>query len=79
MWAASIKSREDHQQLVKYKSTTIKTSRPALTVTSSKDRPIEAYSISQTIPEKLRCLNKKKEKKKDEESVAQNAINAKRH
>jgi hypothetical protein len=47
--------------LIKYgKSTTIKTSWPALTVTSSNDRWTRANSIGLTIPGKLNCLNKKK-------------------
>ncbi len=43
--SAGLKSIVDHHQSVKYKSTTIKTLRPARTETSSKDRSIGAFSI----------------------------------
>ncbi len=65
-WAASLKSLVDHQQSVKYKSTTIKTLRPVRSVTSSKNRWIQAYFIGLTIPGKLgspKNNNKKKKKK----------------
>ncbi len=44
--ASSLKSLADHQQSVKYKSTAIKTSWPARTVTSSKGRWIGAYLLA---------------------------------
>ncbi len=53
--AAGLKSPVDHQQSVKYKSTTIKTSSAPRRVTSSKDRWIGAYSFCLNIPEKLGC------------------------
>ncbi len=46
---AGLKSFMDHQQLVKYKSTTIKTLLPAHTMTYSKDRWIGAYSSGKHI------------------------------
>ncbi len=54
----------DRQQSMKYKSTTTKTSWPALTATSSKDIQIGANSIGPTIQGKLGCPNKKKKKMK---------------
>ncbi len=60
--AAGLKSLVYHQQSVKYKSTTMKTS---CTATFSKDRCIGgAYSIDLNIPGKLICPIKKKKKKK---------------
>jgi len=53
----------DHQQSVKYKSTTIKTLRPAHTATSSKDRWIMAYSTGITMPGKPSNPNNKIKKK----------------
>ncbi len=58
--AVGIKYIADRQQSMKYKSTTTKTSWPALTATSSKDRQIGAYSIGLTIPGKTRLPKKKK-------------------
>ncbi len=63
MWGGlgvGLKSFVDRQQTAKYKSTTIKTLRPACTATSSKDRQISAYSTSLTILVKLVCPDKKK-------------------
>ncbi len=66
--AAGPESLVDHQQSVKYKSTTIKTS---CTGTSSKDRCIGgAYSIGLNIPGKLICPNKKKKEKNKPKSDA---------
>jgi hypothetical protein len=45
---------------VTYKSATVKTSWPALTVTSSKDRGIQAFFIGLTIMGKLGCPIMKK-------------------
>ncbi len=61
-WAAGLQYRVDHQQSVKYKSTTIKTSWPARAATSSKDRQLGAYSVGFTISGKLGCPNMKKMK-----------------
>ncbi len=55
----------DHQQWVKYMSTTIKTLWPAHTATSWKDRWIGAYSIGLTILGKLGCPNNNNYKKKN--------------
>ncbi len=52
----------DHQQSVKYKSTTIKTLWLARTVTSPKERCIRTYSIGLTILGKLSFLIRKKKK-----------------
>ncbi len=60
--AAGLKSLVDHQQSVKYKSTTIQTLRPAHTATSSKDRWKGAYSIGLTILGRFTCSMKKKKK-----------------
>jgi hypothetical protein len=62
--AAGLKSLVDHQQSVKNKSSTIKTSWPVCRATSSKDRWIGAYSIGLTILGKLDCPIKKKDKKR---------------
>ncbi len=59
-WAVGLESLVDCQQLVKYKSTTIKTLWPACTATSFKDRLIVAYSIGLRILGKLSCPVKKK-------------------
>jgi hypothetical protein len=61
--AAGLKSLVHHKQSVNYISTTIKTSRPAFTATSSKDRQIGTYSIGLAILVKLCCSIKKKKKK----------------
>jgi hypothetical protein len=53
--AAGLKSPVDHQQSVKYKSTTNKPSSSPHRVTSFKDRWIGAYSLCLNIPEKLGC------------------------
>ncbi len=58
--AAGLTTLVDHQQSMKYMSTTIKTLCLTCTVTSSKDRQIGAYSFGLTIPGKLSCSNKKK-------------------
>ncbi len=42
---------------------------PVLTVTSSKERQIKAYSIGLTIPGKLSCTNKNNNKKVSDKSV----------
>jgi hypothetical protein len=50
---------------VKHKSTTIKTSWPALAAIYSKERWIGAYSIGLIIPGKLGCPNNNNKKKKN--------------
>ncbi len=60
VWVAKLKSLVDHQQSVKYKSTTIKTLWPARTVTFSKGRWTGAYCNGLTIMGKLGCPIKKK-------------------
>ncbi len=59
-WAAGLKPLVDHQQPVKYKSTTVQTLWPARIATSSKERWIGAYFIGLTILGKLGCTIKKK-------------------
>ncbi len=60
--AAGLKSLADHQQSVKYMSTTVKTLWPARTATFTKDRWIQAYSICWTIMGELGSPNDNKNK-----------------